>query len=593
MVRSILVAIAIAFVTTQQPARDTRREARGTGSLGGTVTTSDQSPRPVRLARVTVTGGSLVSPRIAITDDDGRFIVDGLPGGQYSLAADKPAYLKMNYGASRPSRQGTSVVLADGQQRSGLTIRLPHGAAITGTVRNAAGKPVPDANVTGIGWQLYGGVQTLLPGNEGTTDDRGEYRIYGLNPGEYLVSVAPPDGPRSPGDLIQIADDEVDRALTSQRMAGAVTPLVVRPHLVGSAPVFYPGTAMASAATKIALKEGEEQAGIDILMQVVPMSRIDGTVVSPDGLAPSTAEVTLMSLDAPAPNDAFAYGGRLGPRRPDVQGRFSFVGVPPGEYRLSATTAPRGGGGRVAAPAGADPLMAFATISVNGDDQIVALTLQRGMAVTGRFAFEGAATPSPLTGARVTLRGLRVDQSRTVSLFTADAQRDGTFSLTGLAPGKFAFEVTAPVSSASGPVWAVQSVVADGRDLLDAPLELQPGERLSDVLVTLTNRPTLVSGVLQNTSGTPTSDYFIVIFSSDPQFWFPNSRRVVAVRPDTRGSYRVPNLPPGEYLIAALTDIETDEWFDPDFLHALGAASPIRITLAVGAQKTQDLRIGR
>ena len=167
-------------------------------SLVGAVTTSGPSPRPLRLARVTVTGGSLVSPRIAITDDDGRFIVDGLPAGQYSLAADKPAYLKMNYGASRPSRQGTSVVLADGQQRSGITIRLPHGAAITGTVRNTAGKPVPDANVTAIGWQLYGGVQTLLPGNEGTTDDHSECpNLQASTPVSTLVSVAPPDGPRA------------------------------------------------------------------------------------------------------------------------------------------------------------------------------------------------------------------------------------------------------------------------------------------------------------------------------------------------------------------------------------------------------------
>ena len=187
---------------------------------------------------------------------------------------------------------------------------------------------------------------------------------------------------------------------------------------------------MASAATKIALKEGEEQTGIDILMQVVSMARIDGTVVSPAGSASSTAEVTLTSLDAPAPNAAFAYGGRLGPRHPDAQGKFSFVGVPPGEYRLSATTDQRA----VAEAASLRrrgrliPSMAFATVSVNGDDLIEALTLRRGMAVTGRFAFDSETAPGQLSGARVTLRGLRVDQSRTINLFTADAQRNGAFS---------------------------------------------------------------------------------------------------------------------------------------------------------------------
>jgi hypothetical protein len=65
------------------------------------------------------------------------------------------------------------------------------------------------------------------------------------------------------------------------------------------------------------------------------------------------------------------------------------------------------------------------------------------------------------------------------------------------------------------------------------------------------------------------------------------------VRPDTRGAYHVPNLPPGAYFISAVTDVETDEWFDPDFLRALAAASPVRITLGAGEQKHQDLRISR
>ena len=49
-------------------------------------------------------------------------------------------------------------------------------------------------------------------------------------------------------------------------------------------------------------------------------------------------------------------------------------------------------------------------------------------------------------------------------------------------------------------------------------------------------------------------------------------------------------LPPGDYLMAAVTDVEPGEWFDPEFLQQLRAASA-RVTLNEGDKKTQDLRL--
>lgn len=178
---------------------------------------------------------------------------------------------------------------------------------------------------------------------------------------------------------------------------------------------------------------------------------------------------------------------------------------------------------------------AFGSVAMGGDDRTVDLTLQPGMSVSGRFAFEGAA----------------------------------------------------------GAGWGLRSIIANGRDLLDAPFELQPNESIVDAVVTFTANPSDLSGTLQNASGVPTSDYFIVVFTPDQKFWFPSSRRIVSVRPDTNGTYRLSNLPPGEYLVAALTDIADGEWFDPDFLQALESSSPSRITIAAGEKKRLDLRISK
>jgi uncharacterized protein (DUF2141 family) len=113
---------------------------------------------------------------------------------------------------------------------------------------------------------------------------------------------------------------------------------------------------------------------------------------------------------------------------------------------------------------------------------------------------------------------------------------------------------------------------------------------ISDAVLTFADRSTELTGLLQDAQGTVTSDYSIIVFPTDSQFWVPQSRRIQSVRPGTDGRYTVRNLPPGQYAIAAVTDVEPGEWFDPAFLQELTGAS-MRITLADGDRKTQDIRL--
>src|SRR5207344_1908912 len=94
----------------------------------------------------------------------------------------------------------------------------------------------------------------------------------------------------------------------------------------------------------------------------------------------------------------------------------------------------------------------------------------------------------------------------------------------------------------------------------------------------------------QDATGLPASDYFIIAFPSDKSLWTPGARRVVETRPASDGRYSIVGLPPGQYRIAALTDVETGEWNDPDFLSGLVGAS-IDVTLVEGQKLTQDLRL--
>lgn len=74
--------------------------------------------------------------------------------------------------------------------------------------------------------------------------------------------------------------------------------------------------------------------------------------------------------------------------------------------------------------------------------------------------------------------------------------------------------------------------------------------------------------------------------------WARESRRVMQTRPATDGHFVMRGLPPGDYLLAAVTDIDPDERYDAAFLRQLIPAA-VRLTLAEGDRKIQDIRIAR
>jgi hypothetical protein len=106
----------------------------------------------------------------------------------------------------------------------------------------------------------------------------------------------------------------------------------------------------------------------------------------------------------------------------------------------------------------------------------------------------------------------------------------------------------------------------------------------------MTDRPTELSGTMTDATGAAAPEYFMIVFSADPAHWVPSSRRIMQTRPSSDGSFVFRNLPPGDYRLAAVAEVQQGEWFDPDFLNTLVDAS-IKVTLAPGAKLRQDIRI--
>jgi len=167
----------------------------GTASISGVVLTTEAAPAPVRRARVTARSEAHPNGFSATTDDQGRFGIRDVPAGRYAVQATKPAWLSADYGAMRPGRPGTEVVVADGQRLQDVSIRMSRAGVITGRVIDRSGQPVPTVTV-GASRYVFSevtGERTLqrFSGSDTLTDDEGVYRMFGLVPGEYIIAASP------------------------------------------------------------------------------------------------------------------------------------------------------------------------------------------------------------------------------------------------------------------------------------------------------------------------------------------------------------------------------------------------------------------
>jgi hypothetical protein len=364
------------------------------------------------------------------------------------------------------------------------------------------------------------------------------------------------------------------------------------------APVFYPGTTDASAITTITVGPGEERGGIDFGLQLVPVVKVSGTVFDADGLPPRSPQLAL-SQAGTSPLRSMV------PVRVMPDGTFSATGVPPGRYTLSARAAPHGPDGAPAAPAAGrgsgvqSALFAMVDVDVNGRDVTdVVINLVPGASISGRLAFEGPPPPAGQS-ARLSLVpvftgdaaiGSGRGGSPLAMASTAMANPDGTFSIQGIAPGRYRMNAFIPSPDGRIAPLILKSAVVDGRDVLDDPIECRAGQTFANAVVTFTDRAQGISGTLSDAAGKPTPDFFIVAFSTERKYWVAGSRRIAQARPDNTGAFKIATLPPGEYYLSAVSDVDTYQLSDPAFLEPLIAAS-VKITLGDGEKKVQNLKI--
>ena len=169
---------------------------------------------------------------------------------------------------------------------------------------------------------------------------------------------------------------------------------------------------------------------------------------------------------------------------------------------------------------------------------------------------------------------------------SARADRDGRFSVTPIF-GPSLIGVTLPAG------WVTASITAENRNLIGSVLEFPDNAVLSNVDLIVTDRTGAVSGRIVDDAVARVSTSSVIVFSEDQTRWLPWTGSVRETQPDAQGAFRIDNLLPGRYAIAAVDYIDNGGWFNPEYLRSL-LTRATRVEVAVDAQVSGlSLRISR
>lgn len=571
---SVLLLLALVLQTPRDsPAQ--RPTPAGTAVIGGVVVTGDGGARtPLRRAIVSIAGTDINGVRQAVTDETGHFVFDQLAPGRFTLTVEKPGYLKTYFGSRQPGRApAASIALIAGQKLLDVAIRVPRGAIVDGTVRDEHGAAIASSQVS-VQQMVYvmGERQFVgVPGGHdlAVTDDRGHYRIWGLPPGEYTVR-ASSGGPSTP-----ILTEAEFKAVEIQAQTGRMPPpgaRVAGPQMQRGM-VYLPGVPDVVNAQTITLGLGEERTGVDLVSAPVASFNIEYTGIGPGGRPIAQAAMGLASLSRQS------IWASMGFFRPDASGKGVVRGVPAGRYLFF-------GRGAESDDPNAAVYWVEAEVDVNGADATgVTLQFLPGPRVSGKLQSTGAALPALGTGARAQLNPAPAIQGITASTPTATVDPEGNFTFFNVPPGRYRFEL------GGVPGWSPVAATYQNVDTLDVPLEVRQSADIQGLAVSVTDRLTEISGLITDATGRPTPELSVLVFSQDRALWTSPRRFSGATRIASDGKYRISGLPPGNYFLAVVADVDPLQSTDPVFLEQLMTGA-VSIRLADGQKVVQDLKIG-
>ena len=568
-------------------------------------------------------------PRTTLTtrvmaDGDGRFFFAELPAGEHFLEATKAGFAPGTYGQRRAWGPSLRLSLAEGERLTDVTLRVWKYGVIAGTVVDEAGEPVVGVAVRALmkdviaGRTQYGNaevVSELVP--SAITDDRGVFRLPQLSPGSYVVAV-PSTQASMPAGVLEAQAPNLRSDLFFAGVTEIATPGQPRAQQIGDAALltpaavltppppsasgkmeiyrttYFPSASNAAGATEVTVVAGEERADITIGLRPVPAVRISGRLVTPDNSVPPSTPIRLIGeasagvVTSDLPSGPGSVGFETVTGLSDASGRFTLLGVPPGDYLVRH-------GSRFIARAsqqGRPSYWISQPLTVGKDDIIdLIVELRPALRVEGRIdvrSQKSGPMPPVMRNVGVVFETPFGEPGR-----FAVAVEDGSFA-TVAAGGQY---LARPYEMLG---WYVDSVVAGEsrggsgppQDITDRVFDLRSD--MTSIVVTYTDRALPLTGTVTDASSRASTSAMVLVFPVDPRQWtgYGASPRNIKSMPTSRtGAYTFAHLPPGDYYVVAIDAGEADGWTNPATLEAL-AKQATTVKLSRGdSPRTLDLRV--
>jgi hypothetical protein len=555
----------------------------GKGVIVGTVVDA-VTGRPIANATVNVSADGNRTRVSVVADDQGQFVLSEAPAGHLLITSRQKGYMPGQYGVRSLDAAFQWFDLADGEKAGGVVIRMWKYAVVSGTVTDASGEPVVGASVMAARVAIVGGRTAITGGPKAWTDRRGIYRLASLPPVDFAIVFLPPPS------------------------AAPTNPAY--PTL------FYPDTTSPASASVLTLAGGEERR-VDFHVTRRTLFTVSGTVT---GRLPGQSRPLQVSLH-PADLTGIPTTVDVMKATVDAQGHFTIPGALPGPYAIEAVevpmeTAPAGTsrfsysqlangftttGGNFSGRGGPTLPLAplpsgttlWAHVPITVEDKNVdnvEVLLAPGAHISGRVVFDGNADkPSEATLVSTPVMAMSTDGRELGLLPASGIGSDGRFETVGLPPGPY--EVTFLFSGPDGTDWTLASINLDGREMIGQSLELGAAD-LTNAVLTFTDHPGQLSGVVRDDTGKPAPEATIYVFPTDRRQWAnaaPIIRNELELRPVKSGSYQT-TLWPGEYFIVAVTATAQEGWRRTDVLDTLAkTARTVKVTL--GQSLTIDLTV--
>jgi hypothetical protein len=600
-----------------------------TASIEGTVLklgTTDAVPR----AKVALTQPG--SSQAITADDGGKFAFRNLAPGQYRLTAIRDGYVNAEYGQRGPGGSGVPITLAAQQQMKDARIEMTMTGVISGRVLNRFGEPVGNANVQALRYTYQEGRRTLFAFQSIRTNDLGEYRLFWMTPGQYIISAQPVDTLAvDPGGTVFVQAQRgagpgpaLAGALGAQLGVGGVTRITVNgpaPDFIGTSaappppppppppqgavvddsnltlPVYYPGTTDVTAATPVDLRSGATVGGINFTVVEARPARIRGQVMNA-GRPAAGAQVSIYQRGNTS--------GTLTVRNVPVSdtGAFEFRNLAPGGYELIATfNAPGPGALLVGTPLGnaagltaanaavgrgpripGAPVMAARTQVdiVSADVEGVSLLLENGFNVNGRITLEGrSASDGSLNGVRIQLQSDPLIPPLAIPAVNPEA--DGTFSVTGVSPGNYRLSVGALPRNTY-----MKAALLGGIDILNTGGTRLEGEPRGGLDIILGNAPGSLDAAVVDNRQMPVAGVTVALVpDSARRKRYDLFRQATS---DSSGRIHLDNVVPGDYKVFAWEVVESNAWTDPDFLRTY-ENNGVAVRITEGGRGATDVQV--